>query len=67
MPHEKDWLRESAKDSLYGNLLYFFKRNPKYKMNPMEFVMVLHYLANEFAQRFQYPCPTKTPPEVFTN
>ena len=67
MPREKDYIREAAKNSLYCDLLYFFKRNPEYKMNQLEFVMILHYLANEFAKRFKYPCATTIPPEVFTN
>jgi len=67
MPREKDYIREAAENSLYCDLLYFFERNPEYKMNYMELVMVLHYLANEFAKRFKYDATTSIPPEVFTN
>lgn len=55
MTREQDWLKEAAKTSLHGCLMYFFKKNPKYKLDAMDMVAVLHFLANEYAKRIQLP------------
>ena len=55
MLREQDWLKEVAKTSLHGCLMYFFKKNPKYKLDAMDVVAVLHFIANEYAKRVQNP------------
>lgn len=55
MSREQDWLKEVAKTSLHGCLMYFFKKNPKYKLDAMDVVAVLHFIANEYAKRVQNP------------
>ncbi len=59
MPNINDYMQELAKTSLYGCLLNFFQKNPNYPMNPIDFVAVLHLLANEFGKRVQNPSQYK--------
>jgi hypothetical protein len=33
----------------------FFQKNPKYKFDAMDMVVVLHFIANEYAKRVQNP------------
>lgn len=46
MKEKNQVLPEYAQKSLYGDLLYFFERNPKFRLKQSELVAILGLLAH---------------------
>lgn len=45
MKEKNQVLPEYAQKSLYGDLLYFFERNPKFRLKQSELVAILGFVA----------------------
>ena len=46
----EEWLSQCAKKSLFYVLMYFFARNPRYKLRENELPAILRLVADQFIQ-----------------
>lgn len=51
MKEKNQVLPEYAQKSLYGDLLYFFERNPKFRLKQSELVAILGLLVHRLENR----------------